>query len=63
VLLHEVLHSYVRVTGCNPDQDAKAGVQDIEERAIEAMTGPLLAALRNNRPLVAYLLDASEGAD
>lgn len=55
-LLHEVLHRCLRVSGCDPDDDAKAGVTDVEERTIKAITGPLLGALRTNRSLAAYLL-------
>jgi hypothetical protein len=57
VLLHEVLHSCLRVTGCDPDRDAKADCTDVEERAVEAISGPLLAALRDNPELVTYLLN------
>lgn len=59
-LLHEVIHQCLRVSGCDPDADAKAGVTDVEERAIKAMSGPLLGTLRDNPDLVAYLLDQPE---
>lgn len=51
-LLHEVLHACVRAS--DPPLD-----DEHEELAISAMTGPLLAALRDNPPLVAYIM-ASE---
>jgi hypothetical protein len=54
-LLHEILHQCLRVCGVNPDSDAKAGVADVEERTVSSMSGPLLAALRDNPDLVAYL--------
>lgn len=56
VILHEVLHQCLRATDCDPDRDAKAGCDDVEERTVSAMSGPLLAALRDNPALVAYLL-------
>jgi hypothetical protein len=55
-LLHEVIHSCLRAAACDPDEDAKAGVGDVEERAVAAMSGPLLAALRDNPALTDYLL-------
>lgn len=54
-LLHEVLHQCLRVAGCDPDEDAKANVADVEERAVRAMSGPLLDTLRRNPDLVSYL--------
>ena len=54
-LLHEVLHQCLAVADCQPDRDAKAGVEDVEERAVAAMAGPLLAALRDNPQLAAWL--------
>jgi len=60
-LLHEVLHCCLRVAGCDPDQDAAGKLEDVEERAVSAMSGPLLAAFRDNPELLAYLCDA--GAD
>ncbi len=54
-VLHEIIHCCLRVTDCNPDRDAKAGVEDVEERAVSAMTGPLLAVLRDHPQLVAWL--------
>jgi len=54
-LLHEVLHQCLRVSSCRPDDDSKAGLPDVEERAVAAMAGPLLAVLRDNPGLVAYL--------
>lgn len=63
VLLHEILHQCLRVTGTNPDWDAKAGVTDVEERTVAAMAGPLLAVLRNNRDLLTYVLDAAPSYD
>jgi hypothetical protein len=56
-VLHEVLHQCLRVSAVDPDKDAKAGVADVEERAVAAIAGPLLAALRDNPDLVLYLLD------
>lgn len=55
VVLHEVLHQCLRVSGVDPDQDAAAGLKDVEERAVNAIAGPLLAALRDNPALTAYL--------
>lgn len=54
-LLHEVLHSCLRASGYDPDEDAQAGVKDVEERTIKAMCGPLLATLRANPDLLEYL--------
>lgn len=54
-LLHEVLHQCLRVSGCDPDSDAKAGVTDVEERAVRSMAGALLATMRDNPGFVAYL--------
>ena len=54
-LLHEVLHLCLRVAGVDPDQDAKANVEDVEERAVNSMAGPLLDTLRRNPGLLAYL--------
>jgi hypothetical protein len=56
-LLHEVLHLCLRSSGCDPDGDARAGVSDIEERAVVAISGPLLGALRGNPELLAYLIE------
>jgi hypothetical protein len=61
-VLHEILHQCLRVTGCDPDADAKASLEDIEERAVTAMAGPLLATLRDNPELVDYLLSADSAA-
>jgi hypothetical protein len=61
-LLHEMLHQCLRVTGVDPDADAKAGVADVEERAIKALAGPLLRTLRDHPGLVAYLV-GQEPAD
>lgn len=55
-LLHEVVHCCLRAADCNPDRDAKAGVEDIEERAVAALTGPLLGVLRDHPDLVAWLI-------
>lgn len=55
-LLHEVLHSCLRVSGVDPDNDAAARLEDVEERAVAAIAGPLLATLRDNPELVDYLL-------
>jgi hypothetical protein len=54
-LLHEVLHCCLRAADCDPDRDAKAGVEDVEERAVAAMAGPLLAALQDNPTLLSWL--------
>ena len=53
--LHEIVHCCLRVSDCHPDRDAKAGVEDVEERAVAALTGPLLAVLRDHPDLVAWL--------
>lgn len=39
-LLHEVLHCCLRVASCDPDADAAAKVEDVEERAVSAIAGP-----------------------
>lgn len=62
-LLHEVLHQCLRVAGCDPDADAKAGVGDVEERAVRSMAGPLLGALRDNPGLVSYLTADTNAPD
>ncbi|OLT26528.1 hypothetical protein BJF83_20805 [Nocardiopsis sp. CNR-923] len=54
-LLHELLHMCLRVSGRDPNEDAKAEVDDIEESTVNSMSGPLLAILRDNPDLVAYL--------
>jgi hypothetical protein len=54
-LLHEVLHSCLRVAACDPDRDAKAGVEDVEERTVSALAGVLLATLRDNPDLPTWL--------
>lgn len=60
-LLHEVLHQCLRAANVRPDEDAEAGLKDVEERAVGAMAGVLVGVLRDNPELVAYLLaeDAS----
>lgn len=58
VLLHEVLHQCLRVSGADPDKDAKAGCEDVEERTVVAMAGPLLETLRANPQLYTYLRGA-----
>jgi hypothetical protein len=57
-VLHEVLHLCFRVTDCDPDRDAEANLKDIEERAVAAMSGPLLGVLRDNPDFVAWLADS-----
>ena len=57
-VLHEILHQCLRVTGCDPDADAKANLEDVEERAVSAIAGPLLATLRDNPDLVDYLTES-----
>jgi hypothetical protein len=52
-LLHEVAHQCLFVAGANAVDDEG---QAVEERLVRAMTGPLLAALRDNPDLVAYLM-------
>lgn len=52
VLLHELLHACLYVSG------AKALEDDEEERVVAALTGPLLGALRDNPALAAFLLTA-----
>lgn len=56
-LLHEIIHQCLRVTGVDPDEDAKANVVDVEERAVKAIAGPLLRVLRDHPELVAYLVN------
>lgn len=56
VLLHEVIHQCLRVTGTDPDKDAKADVEDIEERVCLGVAGVLLRTLRDNPDLVTFLL-------
>lgn len=51
-LLHEVLHQALFVSGA----DLRGDDSEVEERLVRAMTGPLLAALRDNPDLTAYLL-------
>lgn len=58
-VLHEVLHQCLASAGVRLDDDAAAGVKDLEERAVRSMAGTLLATLRHNRQLVAYLLDTA----
>lgn len=60
-VLHEILHQCLRSVGLDPDRDAKAGAEDVEERAVSGLSGPLLATLRANPDLVAYLLDLVPG--
>lgn len=55
-VLHELVHQCLRAAGCDPDADGKAGVADVEERTVRALSGPLLGALRANQDLVTYLL-------
>lgn len=55
-LLHEMMHMALRASGVNPDGDAHANLDDVEERAILGMTGPLLEALQD--PAVAAYLAA-----
>ena len=57
-VLHEVLHLCLRVTDCDPDRDSKANLEDIEERAVAAMSGPLLGVFRDNPDFVEWLADA-----
>jgi hypothetical protein len=57
-VLHEVLHLCFRVTDCDPDRDAKASLEDVEERAVAAISGPLLGVLRDNPAFVEWLADA-----
>lgn len=56
-VLHEILHCCLAVTGTSPDDDGKAGLADVEERAVNAMAGPLLAVLTDHPELVAWLVD------
>ncbi len=58
IVVHEVLHLCFRVTDCDPDRDAKANLEDVEERAVAAISGPLLGVLRDNPALVEWLADA-----
>jgi hypothetical protein len=48
-LLHEILHACIR--GSDPTLD-----DEHEETAVAAITGPLLAALRDNPELIDYLI-------
>ena len=57
-VLHEVLHLCFRVTDCDPDRDAKASLEDVEERAVAAISGPLLGVFRDNPAFVEWLADA-----
>jgi hypothetical protein len=60
-LLHEVMHQCLAVAGASRlDEHLKEG-ENVEERLILAMSGPLLGALRDNPQLVAFLL-ADEAA-
>jgi hypothetical protein len=61
-LLHEILHQCLRVTATDPDKDAQAGCQDIEERTVAALAGPLLSTLRDNPALLTYLLHRKDPA-
>lgn len=58
-LLHEVLHQCLATAGVRLDEDAAAGVKELEERAVRSMAGALLATLRRNPKLVAYLVGDS----
>ena len=55
-LVHEILHQCLRVSATDPDKDVQAGCQDIEERTVAAIAGPLLGTLRDNPDLLTYLL-------
>lgn len=48
-LLHEILHAAIRSSDPNIESDA-------EEMAVASMTGPLLACLRDNPAVLAYLI-------
>lgn len=48
-LLHEILHAAIRSSDPNIESDA-------EEMAVASMTGPLMACLRDNPEVVAYLI-------
>lgn len=48
ILLHEILHACIRSSDPTLDDDA-------EETAVAAITGPLLATLRENPELIEYL--------
>jgi hypothetical protein len=52
ILLHEILHACIRSSDPTLDDEA-------EETAVAAITSPLLATLRDNPTVVAYLLDQS----
>lgn len=58
-LLHEVLHQCLAVATVQPDQDAKAGVEDIEERVVCALEIQLYQTLRENPALIAYLTEGT----
>jgi hypothetical protein len=55
-LLHEVLHQCLATAGIRLDEDAAAGVKELEERAVRSLAGALLGTLRRNPKLVAYLV-------
>jgi len=48
-LLHEILHAAIRSSDPNIESEA-------EEMAVASMTGPLLATIRNNPEVMAYLM-------
>jgi hypothetical protein len=62
-LIHEILHCALRQSGAHPSVYAdtvyeardRVGGVTVEEFTVAAMTGPLLATLRDNPALIAYL--------
>lgn len=50
IILHELLHAALYASGFTFDDDT------LEERVVAAMTGPLLAALRDNTELLGVLV-------
>jgi hypothetical protein len=52
ILLHEILHACIRSSDPTIEDEA-------EETAVAAITSPLLATLRDNPSVVAYLLGES----
>lgn len=54
-LLHEVLHQCLHAAGLEASTLSGDG-NDIEERVVRAMSGMLIATLRGNPDLTAYLL-------
>lgn len=64
-VLHELLHCALRYAGVEPNQYArivarakhKHGGYSVEEFTVAAISGPLLSVLRDNPPLLAWLVE------